>query len=119
MSSIVFASTLFVAVAIALSVVFILTSYLGPNETDNKEKNTIYESGITNPIGSTNIFFSVKFYLVAILFVIFDVEILFMLPWAVNVRELGMFGLVEMFTFIGLLFAGLIYLYRKGALLWD
>jgi NADH-quinone oxidoreductase subunit A len=119
MSSIIFASTLFVTIAIALGVVFILTKFLGPNETDNKEKNTIYESGITNPVGSTKIFFSVKFYLVAILFVIFDVEVLFMLPWAVNVRELGMFGLIEMFTFIGLLFAGLIYLYRKGALKWD
>lgn len=63
--------------------------------------------------------FSVKFYLVAILFVLFDVEIIFMFPWAVNVRELGFFGLFEMFTFMLLLLGGLIYIYKIKALKWQ
>ena len=62
---------------------------------------------------------SPQFYLFALLFLLFDVEIIFMFPWAVNVRELGFFGLSEMFMFMGLLFAGLIYIYKKKALSWD
>jgi len=98
---------------------FIMSKKLGPSEKNLKAKNMPYESGITNPIGSSNGRFSVKFYLVAILFVIFDVEIIFMFPWAVNVRELGFFGLFEMFAFMGLLIAGLLYIYRIGALKWQ
>ena len=112
-------SVIFVAIAFILVGVFLLTKYLGPNNTDDKLKNTAYESGVTNPIGSTNIRFSVKFYLVAIGFLLFDVEIIFMFPWAVNIMELGYGGLVKMFIFIGLLFAGLIYMYKKKALSWD
>ena len=112
-------SSIFVVIGIILVGVFLLTKYLGPQNRDDKAKNTVYESGVSNPVGGTNIRFSVKFYLVAILFVIFDVEIIFMFPWAVNLRQLGMFGLIEMFMFMGLLIAGLIYIYKKKALSWD
>lgn len=114
-----FASILFVMVGIILVSIFMLTKYLGPKNTDGANKNLVYESGISNPVGGTKLKFSVKFYLVAILFVLFDVEIIFLFPWAVNVVELSYFGLWEMFTFMALLFAGLIYIYRKKALLWD
>ena len=77
-----------------------------------------YESGMT-PLGDTRERFSVKFYMVAILFIVFDVEAVFLFPWAVNFRELGMLGLVEMFIFIGVLFAGFIYIVKKGALKWE
>lgn len=112
-------SAIFVVIGLVLVSVFLLTKYLGPQNKDNVAKNTVYESGVTNPVGGTNLRFSVKFYLVAILFVIFDVEIIFMFPWAINLVELGVFGLIEMFTFMGLLIAGLIYIYKKKALSWD
>lgn len=113
------ASSVFILIGILLSAGFMLTKYLGPSQKVGINKNTVYESGVSNPVGGTNIKFSIKFYIVAILFVIFDVEIIFMFPWAVNVRELGYLGLGEMFTFMALLFAGLIYIYKKKALLWD
>ena len=111
--------SIFVLIGLTLVGIFALTRYLGPNNKDDKEKNSVYESGVSNPVGTTNLRFSIKFYLVAILFVIFDVEIIFMFPWAVNIRELGYFGLAEMFMFMALLFAGLIYIYKKKALSWD
>lgn len=102
-----------------LPTLFLLSKKLGPNEILNKSKNTSYESGVSSPIGSSESRFSAKFYLVAILFVLFDVEIIFMFPWAVNVRELGYFGLFEMFTFVTLLLLGLFYIYRIKALRWQ
>lgn len=113
------ASIIFVSIGVILATVFILTKYIGPNNKNSIIKNSVYESGVTNPIGSTKIRFSIKFYLVAISFLLFDVELLYMFPWAMNVVELGYAGLVKMFIFMGLLFAGLIYIYKKKALLWD
>jgi NADH-quinone oxidoreductase subunit A len=77
-----------------------------------------YESGIT-PVGDTRERFSIKFYLVAILFIIFDIETVFMIPWAVLFRDLGIFGFVEMVVFMTVLLVGLIYVWKKGALQWD
>lgn len=113
------ASSIFVLIGLILASVFVLTKYIGPKNENAQLKNTVYESGVSNPIGNTNIRFSIKFYLVAILFVLFDVEIIFMFPWAVNIKELSYLGLFEMFMFMGLLFAGLIYIYKKKALSWD
>lgn len=113
------ASSIIFVLVIVIPTLFVLSKKLGPNSQGNRAKNLSYESGITNPIGGSDNPFSVKFYLVAILFVLFDVEIIFMFPWAINVRELGFFGLGEMFTFVGLLVAGLIYVYRIGALKWQ
>jgi len=118
------APELLLAIIIIISVVVFLpvllhyTKHLGP-KYQSEAKDTVYESGISKPIGDTTSRFGIKFYLVAILFVLFDVEIIFIFAWAVNVRELGIFGLVEMFIFMGLLIAGLIYIYQKKALEWD
>jgi NADH-quinone oxidoreductase subunit A len=81
-------------------------------------KSSPYESGIT-PLGSTRERFSVKFYLVAILFIVFDLETVFLIPWGVMFRELGLFGLVEMAVFMTILLVGLVYAWKKGALQWD
>jgi len=115
----VLASVVFISIGLILVIAFSMSKYIGPQNKDVQLKNSVYESGFSNPIGNTKIRFSVKFYLVAIFFVLFDVEIIFMFPWAVNIKELGYLGLFEMFTFMGLLFAGLIYIYNKKALSWD
>jgi NADH-quinone oxidoreductase subunit A len=77
-----------------------------------------YESGII-PLGNTRERFSVKFYVVAILFIIFDIETVFLVPWAVMFRELGVFGFIEMLIFMAVLMVGFIYIWKKGALEWD
>ncbi|MGA1933698.1 NADH-quinone oxidoreductase subunit A [Arcobacter sp. YIC-464] len=118
-TELVLASVIFVAIGLILVGVFTLTKFIGPRNENTEMKNSVYESGVSNPIGNTNIRFSVKFYLIAISFLLFDVEIIFMFPWAVNVAELGATGLIKMFIFIGLLFLGLIYMYKKKALSWD
>ncbi|MQA89522.1 MAG: NADH-quinone oxidoreductase subunit A [Gemmatimonas sp.] len=81
-------------------------------------KASPYESGI-DPLGSTRERFSVKFYVVAILFIVFDVETVFLIPWAVVMREVGVAGFVAAAMFIFILTVGLIYEWRKGALEWD
>ncbi len=113
------ASSIIAVLVVAIPTLFLATSKLGPRNKKHREKNISYESGVTKSIGSSSSPFSVKFYLVALLFVLFDVEIIFMFPWAVNVRELGWFGIAEMFTFMGLLLAGLIYVYKAKALSWQ
>ncbi|MCG3700682.1 NADH-quinone oxidoreductase subunit A [Aliarcobacter butzleri] len=118
-TELILASTIFIAIALVLASVFVLTKFIGPRNENSEMKNSVYESGITTPIGTTSIRFSIKFYLVAISFLLFDVEIIFMFPWAINVVELGYAGLFKMFVFMGLLFAGLIYIYKKKALSWD
>ncbi len=109
--------TVFV-IALGIPVLLHFTRHLGP-KSSNHNKGLEYESGVSSTLGDSTTRFSIKFYLVSILFVLFDVEIVFLFPWAVNVRELGTLGIVEMFTFVGLLFAGLVYIYNKKALKWD
>jgi NADH-quinone oxidoreductase subunit A len=83
----------------------------------NKVKDTPYECGIT-PTGSAKERFSVKFYLVAMLFILFDIEAIFLYPWAVVYRDLKLFGFFEMLLFIGLVLAGFFYIWKKGVLNW-
>lgn len=83
----------------------------------NKVKDTPYECGIT-PVGSARERFSVKFYLVAMLFILFDIEAIFLYPWAVVFRELKMFAFIEMLIFIALVLAGFFYIWKKGVLNW-
>ncbi|MFY8138917.1 MAG: NADH-quinone oxidoreductase subunit A [Flavobacteriales bacterium] len=109
-----------VMAAVALGFVIttlVVTHLLGPNRK-TKVKSEAFECGIESQ-GNARSPFSIKYFLVAILFVLFDVEVIFMYPWAVNFRELGLFGLLEMFTFMGLMVVGLVYIIRKGALKWD
>ena len=95
----------------------VATHLLGPKRT-TKDKLTPFESGI-EVIGNARQPFSIKYFLVAILFVLFDIEVIFMYPWAVNFREMGMEGLIEMFIFMGTLLLGFIYIVKKKALDWE
>ncbi|HEY70081.1 MAG TPA: NADH-quinone oxidoreductase subunit A [Anaerolineae bacterium] len=106
----------FFATAIAFIVV-ILGHLFGPRRP-TITKGAPYESGM-KPYGAGQRRMPVHFYLVAVLFILFDVEIVFLLPWAVVLRELKLFGLIEMLVFIGILFVGYIYAWRKGALEWE
>ncbi|MFB2118096.1 NADH-quinone oxidoreductase subunit A [Parapedobacter sp. 2B3] len=95
----------------------IITHLIGPKvKTENKLG--AFESGI-EVIGNARQPFSIKYFIVAILFVIFDIEVIFMYPWAVNFREFGLSGLIEMFVFMGLLLLGFIYIIKRKALEWD
>lgn len=77
-----------------------------------------YESGM-RPIGPAMRRMPVRFYLIAVLFILFDIEVIFFLPWAVAFRQLGVFGFIEMLVFIGVLLVGYIWIWRRGALEWD
>ncbi|MFV0437123.1 MAG: NADH-quinone oxidoreductase subunit A [Desulfopila sp.] len=103
--------------AVIIPAIMLITAVLGPR-AGGVAKNEPYESGIKNVVGLADQKFSVKFYLIAILFLIFDIEAVFMYPWAVSLRELGMFGFWEMVVFILLLLTGLIYILKKGVLNW-
>jgi len=107
-----------IIVGIGFGVVMSKTSeWLGPKNPTEAKLST-YESGM-EPVKSARERFSVKFYLVAMLFIIFDIEVVFLYPWAVNFRELGMFGFVAMVVFIAVLMLGFLYIWKKGALEWD
>ena len=93
-------------------------SILFGRKTKSTVKEEPYESGIV-PTGDTKERFSIKFYMVAILFIIFDIEVVFLYPWAVIYDELALFGLIEMTVFIAILLIGYIYVLRAGALKWD
>jgi NADH-quinone oxidoreductase subunit A len=107
---------LFLAAATAGGML-VATSLIGP-KLKFAEKMEPFECG-ESPIVSPKLRFSVKFYLVALFFVIFDVEVVFVYPWAVLFSELGLFGFVEMMIFLTILSIGLIYVWRRGALEWD
>lgn len=115
--SLLLASGMVAALVILLPLLFHLTRYLGAR-SDSPRKNEPYEGGVRRTIEDPSDVFNVKFFLVGIIFLVFDVEVLFMFPWAVNLRELGFFGVVEMFVFIGLLVGGLLYVYRSRILRW-
>ena len=94
-----------------------LSTVLSPTRR-TKVKSAPYESGM-DPIGDTRARFSVNFYVVAILFIVFDVETVFLLPWAVAMRSVGLAGFVTASMFIFILTVGLVYEWKKGALEWD
>ena len=95
----------------------IATHAFGPKRR-SKVKDDAFECGIEAK-GNARAPFNIKYFLVAILFVLFDVEVIFMYPWAVNFKDLGMTGFVEMTVFVGLLLVGFFYLKKKGALHWE
>ncbi|NIP41262.1 MAG: NADH-quinone oxidoreductase subunit A [candidate division Zixibacteria bacterium] len=98
-------------------VVIVLGHTFGPKRP-TESKNMPYESGMT-PIGPGTRRVPVHFYLIAVLFILFDIEVVFFLPWAVVFRKLGLFALLEMFVFVGILLVGFIYAWKKGALEWE
>ena len=109
---------LMLAVVALLAGGMIALSYLLGPRRPTRQKLTAYECGIA-PTGDARQRFSVKFYLVAMVFILFDVEVIFLYPWAVIYRELKLFGFVEMLLFILLVAAGFAYLWRKGVLDWT
>ena len=107
----------FVFAAGFVALMLFLSNMVGPKRrSHNKDAN--FECGIES-FGNARIPFSIKYFLVAILFVLFDVEVIFLYPWAVNFRELGMDGLLKMFLFMGLLLVGFFYIIKKKALEWE
>ena len=111
-----------IAVMFVLALGFVVTTMvvthaLGPKRK-SKTKLDSFECGI-EPQGNARVPFSIKYFLVAILFVLFDVEVIFMYPWAVNFKDLGTPGFIEMVLFMGLLLVGFFYLIKKGALNWE
>jgi NADH-quinone oxidoreductase subunit A len=108
---------LFAFAGIVVLALLFIAQKVGP-KTFNPAKAEPFESG-NAPRGDARIRFSVKFYLVAMLFLIFDIEVVFLYPWAIYFRNLGIFGLVHMGIFLGILIIGFIYEWRKGALEWD
>jgi len=106
-----------VHIAAAVGAGLIAAGVLLGKRVKNKIKETPYECGIT-PTGDAKGRFSVKFYLVAMLFILFDIEAIFLYPWAVVYRELKMFAFVEMLLFIVLVLAGFFYIWKKGVLDW-
>jgi len=95
----------------------LLSSLIGPKKP-SPLKLTPYECGC-EPVGSARERFSVKFYLIAMLFILFDIEAVFLYPWSILFKRLGIFGLVEMGVFIAILLVGYVYIWKKGALEWE
>ncbi len=108
----------FTALALVVSGVIMLLSQIAGRPNRSQTKVTPYECGVPG-IGNARERFSVKFYLIAVLFILFDIEIVFFYPWAVAFDHLGLLALVEMMLFIAILFVGYIYVWKKGALEWD
>jgi NADH-quinone oxidoreductase subunit A len=108
---------IFFLIALLLPVVLLTLSRLIHRRVYGREKLMPYECGI-DPIGDAHERFSVRFYIIAILFLVFDVEVVFLFPWAIIYDKLALFGLVEMLIFIGILVVGYYYAWRKGALEW-
>jgi NADH-quinone oxidoreductase subunit A len=107
-----------VIVALGFVVVTLLATHLLGPKRSTSDKLSTFESGI-KVVGNARQPFSIKYFVVAILFVLFDVEVIFMYPWAVNFRELGWNGVIEMFIFMGTLLLGFIYVIKKKALDWN
>ena len=107
-----------VVIAAVLAAALIAISYIFGKKVRNRVKDTPYESGIV-PTGDARQRFSVKFYLVAMLFILFDIEAIFLYPWVVVYRELKMVAFVEMLIFVILILSGFFYIWKKGALDWS
>lgn len=111
---------IFIQFLVALGFVgttMVATHWLGPKRKTS-DKLATFECGIET-VGNARMPFSIRYFLTAILFVMFDVEVIFMYPWAVNFRALGSTGFIEMLLFIGTLLLGFVYIIRKGALKWE
>lgn len=107
-----------VVIAVVVAGALVALSFLLGKRVRTRAKDSPYESGIA-PTGSARERFSVKFYLVAIVFILFDIEAVFLYPWAVVYRELKLFGFFEMLVFVVLVLSGFFYIWKKGALDWS
>ena len=109
---------LFVGIAMAFGVVTLVLSYVVQPKYPEAEKLSAYECG-SEPFSDARMPFPVRYYIFAMLFVIFDIEVIFLYPWAVVYGQIGLFGLVEMLVFIAVFLVAYVYAWRKGALEWD
>jgi NADH-quinone oxidoreductase subunit A len=109
---------IFLGIAIALSLVIMLATLIVARQRPDTEKESPYECGF-EPFEDSRGRFDVRFYLVAILFIIFDLEVAFLFPWAVSLGNIGLFGFWSMMIFLGVLTIGFIYEWKKGALEWE
>jgi NADH-quinone oxidoreductase subunit A len=109
---------LFLIIALGLSVGFIVVNYIFSPKNPDPEKLSAYECGF-EPFEDSRMEFDVRFYLVAILFIIFDLEIVFLFPWAISLGKIGLFGFFSMMIFLFILTIGFIYEWKKGALDWE
>lgn len=111
-----------ILVLIAIALAFALGSVVMSRLVGQKKPSTVklapYECGMP-PVGSARERFSVKFYMIAMLFILFDIEAVFLYPWAVVFKRLGLFGFIEMGVFIVILLVGYVYVWKKGALEWE
>jgi len=108
----------FLVIAGGLAFVMVAASFVAAKQKPNSEKLSPYECGF-DPFGDARIRFDVRYYLVAILFIIFDLEVAFLFPWAVSLGDIGAFGFWSMTVFLGVLTVGFIYEWRKWALEWE
>ncbi len=109
---------IFFGLAVALAIVLSLSAVIVAVRNPDPEKTSAYECGF-NPFDDSRMRFDVRFYLVAILFIIFDLEIAFLFPWAAAFKDVGLFGFWSMIVFLGVLTVGFAYEWKKGALEWD
>ena len=109
---------LFLTIALVLSCGFIVLNYFLSPKMPDPEKLSSYECGF-EPFNDSRMEFDVRFYLVAILFIIFDLEIAFLFPWAISLGKIGIFGFISMMIFLFILTVGFIYEWKKGALDWE
>ena len=109
---------IFLAIAVVLSCLFLVASTLLAPRKPDPEKLSAYECGF-NAFDDARMKFDVRFYLVSILFIIFDLEVAFLFPWAISLKDVGVFGFWSMMIFLGVLTIGFVYEWRKGALEWD
>ncbi len=108
---------LFLIIALGLSISFVILNFILSPKKPDPEKLSPYECGF-EPFNDSRIEFDVRFYLVAILFIIFDLEIAFLFPWAISLGKIGLFGFISMMIFLFILTVGFIYEWKKGALDW-
>ena len=113
-----FSIIVFLVIALGLSFGFILLNYILSPKKPDPEKLSAYECGF-DPFEDSRMEFDVRFYLVAILFIIFDLEIAFLFPWAISLGKIGFLGFLSMMIFLFILTVGFIYEWKKGALDWE
>tara|TARA_Y100000813_G_C23982461_1_gene267196 strand:- start:134 stop:502 length:369 start_codon:yes stop_codon:yes gene_type:complete len=113
-----FSIILFLIIAIVLSCGFIFLNFVFSPQKPDPEKLSPYECGF-EPFNDSRMEFDIRFYLVAILFIIFDLEIAFLFPWAITLGKIGIFGFISMMIFLSILTIGFIYEWKKGALDWE
>ena len=108
----------FLVIATGLAVIIVLASFIVSKQKPDSEKLSSYECGF-EPFEDARMKFDVRFYLVSILFIIFDLEVAFLFPWAIALGKIGLYGFWSMIVFLGVLTVGFIYEWRKGALEWE